>query len=59
MLSTGLPELNSVEDIMWLRDHLLLSKTDEEAGEYFKAAISESLHTKTTQVMDLIHIWAN
>ncbi|KAH3763554.1 phosphatidylinositol-4,5-diphosphate 3-kinase [Pelomyxa schiedti] len=59
MLATGLPELNGVEDIMWLHDHFLLQKTDVEAAEFFRGAITESLHTKTTQVMDMIHIWAN
>eukprot|EP01114_Cavostelium_apophysatum_P003947 TRINITY_DN1407_c1_g1_i1.p1 TRINITY_DN1407_c1_g1~~TRINITY_DN1407_c1_g1_i1.p1 ORF type:complete len:1234 (+),score=376.93 TRINITY_DN1407_c1_g1_i1:156-3857(+) len=59
MLSVGLPELQSVENIMFLRDQLYLDKPDDAASAHFKALIEESLTTKTQQLMDMVHIWAN
>jgi len=59
MLSVGLPELQSVENILFLRDQLSLDKSDDNASIYFKALIEESLTTKTQQFMDMVHIWAN
>ena len=59
MLSIGLTELQSVDNIMFLRDQLALDKTDDQASIRFKALIEESLNTKTTQFMDVVHILAN
>lgn len=59
MLAVGLPELQSVEDIMFLRDKLALGKTEPEAASSFKELIDESLKTKTTQFMDMLHIFVN
>lgn len=56
MLSTGIPELQSADDIEFLRDHLMLDSTDEQAKERFTGLIYESLTTKTTQVTNAIHI---
>ena len=39
MLSTGLPELQSYDDIEYLRNALQCSKSDEEALEYFRAQL--------------------
>lgn len=55
MLSTGIPELKSDEDINYLRNAFVLDKTDGEATEYFEELIEESLRTKSTQVNFLIH----
>jgi len=59
MLSIGLAELQSIENIMFLRDQLALDLSDEQARDRFKALVEESLTTKTTQFMDMVHIWAN
>lgn len=58
MLSVGLPELQSVDDIMFLRDKLSLDKSDEAAASDFVKLIEESLNTKATQFMEMVHIWA-
>ena len=39
MLSTGIPELQTADDINYLRNVLRLSDSDEEAAEYFKELI--------------------
>lgn len=59
MLSTGLEELTSVENIMFLRDQLVLDMTDEQAVSHFKAKIDEAEKTKTQQFNDVVHILAN
>lgn len=50
MLSTGIPELTSVDDIEYLRDAFSIGISDEKAREKFRSLIYESLSTKTTQV---------
>eukprot|EP01114_Cavostelium_apophysatum_P016118 TRINITY_DN4532_c0_g2_i2.p1 TRINITY_DN4532_c0_g2~~TRINITY_DN4532_c0_g2_i2.p1 ORF type:complete len:1434 (+),score=438.70 TRINITY_DN4532_c0_g2_i2:87-4388(+) len=59
MLSTGIPELTSVEDISYLREAFSLDATDEKAREKFKNLIYEALTTKTTQLNNAIHILAH
>ena len=59
MLSTGLEELTSVENIMFLRDQLVLNMTDEQAVVHFKERIDEAEKTKTQQFNDIVHILAN
>ena len=46
MISTGIPELQSENDIAWISDALALDKSDEEAAEEFKRLIFQSLETK-------------
>jgi len=59
MLSTGIPELQSAEDIDYLREAFSLEASDEKAREEFTALIYESLSTKTTQINNAIHILAH
>ena len=59
MLSIGLPELNSVEDVMYLRAHLFPDKTDEEAAGELCSLVRESLNTGRTQLNDLLHLFWN
>jgi len=59
MLSTGLEELTSVENIMFLRDQLSLDLKDEAASAHFKQLVEVSLSTKRQQFMDMVHIAAN
>lgn len=59
MLSTGIPELNSEEDLNYLREAFALDKTPEEAAKLFKKLIAESLNTKSLQLNYAIHLLAN
>ncbi|XP_053678088.1 phosphatidylinositol 4,5-bisphosphate 3-kinase catalytic subunit delta isoform [Anopheles nili] len=43
MISTGLPELSSEKDLNYLRETLVLDKTEEEARSHFKHKFSEAL----------------
>ncbi|ORC86378.1 phosphatidylinositol 3-kinase 2 [Trypanosoma theileri] len=56
MLSTGIPELQKVEDIEWLRSVLLIGRTDEEAKEHYKIQISLAIANIRTLFNDYIHI---
>ena len=47
MISCGIPELQTAEDIGYLKESFLLDKDDEEAGSVFKGWIHESLRCKT------------
>ena len=56
MLSTGIPELKSTEDIYYLRDALCLDKTEQEAAQEFRNLIFESLRLGwSTQLNWWIH----
>ena len=59
MLTANLPEVETVEDVSWVRQKLRLDLDDEAASKHFTNLIDESLHTVTTQIMDVIHIMAN
>ncbi|KAF2077284.1 hypothetical protein CYY_001409 [Polysphondylium violaceum] len=59
MLSTGIPELRSESDIVYLRDKFRLDLNDKEASERFKKLIYESINTLTTQINFAIHIMAH
>ena len=52
MLSTGLPELQDVNDLEYLRDALALGVSDEVAREKFTGLIYDALTTVTTQVIE-------
>lgn len=56
MLSTGIPELRSGEDIEYLREAFSLDANDEEAKVIFTKLIYESLACKTTQINNAAHI---
>ena len=59
MLSTGIPELRSEEDLLYLHDALASEVSDEEAAEQFTQLIFESLSSKTTQINFAFHIFAH
>ena len=42
MLPTGIPELQSIDDIGYLRKTLAVEKTEEEALEYFQKQLFEA-----------------
>jgi len=58
-LCCDLPEVQGIKDVMWVRDHLHLDLSDSDATIFFLGIIEESLHTVSTQLMDMIHIIAN
>lgn len=58
-LCCGLPEVQTVDDVNWVRQHLHLDLSDPDASTLFLSLIEESLHTVSTQLMDMIHIIAN
>lgn len=55
VLSTGIPERQTLEDIEWLRAVLLPSRTDEEASEHYKN-LNHALSNFRTLLSDYIHI---
>jgi hypothetical protein len=59
MLSTGIPELQSEEDIEYLREALELDLSEAEANDHFHKLIYESLKTIATQINFAIHIFAH
>ncbi|KYQ89458.1 phosphatidylinositol 3-kinase [Tieghemostelium lacteum] len=56
MISTGIPELTTKEDIDYLREAFLMDLNDEEAAASFADLIQKSLKTKTTQILFALHI---
>ncbi|XP_074980144.1 phosphatidylinositol 4,5-bisphosphate 3-kinase catalytic subunit alpha isoform isoform X3 [Caretta caretta] len=54
MLSSGLPELQSFDDIAYLRKTLALDKSEPEALEYFTKQMNEAHHGGWTTKMDWI-----
>jgi len=59
MLSSGIPELRTVEDIHYLRESFLLDMTDDEAGKEFVGWIHECLNCKMTQINNAIHTFVH
>lgn len=59
MLSTGIPELSTNEDLSYLREALNFELTEEQAAKHFQDLIFESLRTKTTQLNNYVHLIAN
>lgn len=58
MLSTGIPELQTWEDILYMRTSLvpLREMTERDASERFRGLIQVALKTRTTQFNDAVHI---
>jgi phosphatidylinositol 3-kinase len=56
MKSCGIPELRKDSDIFWLRDHLNLGMTDEQASKHFAEQIDVARRTRTTQFNDACHL---
>lgn len=59
MLSTGIEQLTDPEDLSFVRNALVLDKTDEEASAHFRQLVFESLNTVRTQINNAIHILAH
>lgn len=58
MVSTGIPELQSIDDLDYLREALQLDCTDDEAAALFRDLIHESLNTKATTFNFAVHLAA-
>ncbi len=56
MVSSGMPELQTDEDISWLRDMLMLDSADEAAAEHFKRKIEEAHGNKRVRLNDVAHL---
>ncbi|XP_043932279.1 phosphatidylinositol 4,5-bisphosphate 3-kinase catalytic subunit alpha isoform-like [Protopterus annectens] len=54
MLGSGMPELQSFDDIAYLRKTLALDKTEQEALEYFSKQMNDAHHGGWTTKMDWI-----
>eukprot|EP00727_Mastigamoeba_balamuthi_P013498 m51a1_g8771 putative phosphatidylinositol- -diphosphate 3-kinase (1513) ;mRNA; r:160021-166529 len=59
MLSTGIPELSSEDDVMYLRGAFCAGRTAEDARATFEKLIYQSLGTVMTRINNAIHIAAH
>lgn len=59
MLSTGIAELRSEEDLKYLKGTMALHLNDDEAAELFRSLVNESLNTTATRLNFLFHMWAH
>lgn len=59
MLSCGIPELPDEAALLWLRNCLILEKTDPQAGELFTQLIHLALTNTRTRLNDFIHIFVH
>ena len=55
MLATGIPELQTPEDILYLKHALTLELNDDEATKHIEEKIYESLDCRTTTLNNVIH----
>lgn len=59
MLSTGIPELRTADDIEYLRSAFALDLNEQQAAQRFNQLVYEAMSTRTTQINNAIHIWAH
>jgi phosphatidylinositol-4,5-bisphosphate 3-kinase len=59
MLSTGIPELQTVDDISYLRDAFASDKSDDAAAEEFSKFIEEALKAKSVLFNEMVHLIAH
>jgi len=59
MLSTGIPELRTEDDIRYMQNQFSLDLTDEQAADKFRELIKISLNTTRTQFNNMFHIMAH
>ena len=48
MLSTGIPELRSIEDISYMREALCLDKSESAAREFFRSKFADAINNSIT-----------
>ena len=56
MISCGIPELQSHDDIMWLREKLMVDSTDEQAAANFRKETKASMTSTKTKLNNFSHI---
>lgn len=54
MLSSEMPELQTVDDIMYLRNKLAIDETDEKALEIFRSQFDEAVKLSFTTKFDWV-----
>jgi hypothetical protein len=59
MLSTGIPELQTQDDLEYLKDALLIGETEQEATKYFETLIKEALASRATRSNNFFHLVAH
>ena len=59
MLSTGIPELQTPGDVVWLETVLMAEAADDVASKRYRQLIAEALANKRTLINDYIHIVAH
>ena len=58
MVDCGIPELQSLVDLEWMRKSLMLGVSEFDAAQKFLDLINESLNCQTTRINHAIHIIA-
>lgn len=56
MVSSGMPELMTDEDIGWLRDKLMLDCAEDQAANDFKKQIEAAYKNKRVKMNDVAHL---
>jgi phosphatidylinositol-4,5-bisphosphate 3-kinase len=56
MLGTGIPELQSTNDVKWLSDHLNLGLNDRQAAAHFEEVLKTTKKSGRTKANDLAHL---
>jgi len=59
MTSCGIPELQTKEDIDWMRIHMMPQLSDEDASKHFVSEIHANIRMKSVQVDDSAHMFAH
>lgn len=59
MLATGIPELQTVDDVLWLRKCLALHLNEEAATALFYEKITQAATNTRAMINDLVHIVAH
>jgi hypothetical protein len=57
MLSCGLPELESVDDIAFVKDRLMLNLSTDEAADYFVKKLQDAQDNGTIKLNHAIHVF--
>jgi phosphatidylinositol-4,5-bisphosphate 3-kinase len=52
MLQTGIPELRSIDDLVYMKDALALNVTEEQAKLYFRGKLQEARKKAWTTSMN-------
>jgi phosphatidylinositol-4,5-bisphosphate 3-kinase catalytic subunit alpha/beta/delta len=56
MVSSGMPELMTDDDITWLRDKLMLDSAEDAAADHFKTQIEAAYKNTRVKLNDAAHL---